>query len=177
MSTKLPLSALALGVVAALLVAFPQLRYAEFNTDDYSQLAVLESIEIHRGMDPLHLYGFLNGDPELVAQRMAEGPTAWYSDPSATIRFFRPLSSVLMALNHRAAGLEPIGYAIHSLLWYLLLIVLVGVLYSRIFPRASGGRSHPGIYLALVMFGISSSNCSLVMWSATRWILISAVKE
>jgi hypothetical protein len=174
MSARLPFPPLAWGIAAALIIAVPQLRFAEFNTDDYSQLAVLEGLEIHRGMDSLHLYGFLDGSPDLVARRMAEGPTPWYSDPSATIRFFRPLSSALMTLNHRIAGLEPIGYAIHSLLWYLLLIVLVGLLYRRIFPTPSGGGSHPGVYLALVMFAVSSSNCTLVMWSATRWILISA---
>jgi hypothetical protein len=174
MMARLPLSPLAWGIAAALIVAVPQLRFAEFNSDDYSHLAVLEGIEIHRGMDSLHLYVFLDGSPDLVARRMAEGPTAWYSDPSATIRFFRPLSSALLALNHRIAGLEPLGYAIHSLLWYLLLIVLVSLLYRRIFPTPSGGGSHPGTYLALVMFALSSSNCSLVMWSATRWILISA---
>ena len=174
MSVRIPLPPLAWGIAAALSVALPQLRFAEFNSDDYSHLAVLEGIEIHRGMDPLHLYGFLDGSRDLVARRMAEGPTAWYADPSATIRFFRPLSSALMTLNHRIAGLEPLGYAIHSLLWYLLLIVLVGLLYRRVFPTPSVGGSHPGIYLALVMFALSSSNCSLVMWSATRWILISA---
>jgi hypothetical protein len=78
-----------------------------------------------------------------------------------------------MALNHRVAGLNPLGYAIHSLLWYLLAIALLGVLVMKVFPEPRGGRFHPALYPVLVMFALSSSNFSTVMWSAARWILIS----
>jgi hypothetical protein len=151
----------------------PQLRYAQFNTDDYSHLAVLEGIEIHRGMDSLTLYSFIDGNPDFVSERMARGPTTWNADPSATIDFFRPLSSALMTLNHEIAGLNPLGYAIHSLLWYLLAIALLGLLVTRVFPKLGSGRPHPAAYLVMVMFALSASNRSTVMWNASRWVLIS----
>jgi hypothetical protein len=151
----------------------PQLPSARFNTDDYSHLAVLEGIEIYRGMGPLTLYSFLNGDPDLTSERISRGPTSWTADPSQTITFFRPLSSALMVLNHRVSGLAPLGYAIHSLLWYVLAIVFLGLLVVRIFPRPTGERFHPSVYIALVIFALSSSNCSTVMWNASRWILVS----
>jgi hypothetical protein len=159
--------------MAALLVVVPQLRFAQFNTDDYSHLAVLEGIEIHRGMDSLTLYSFIDGDPDLLSERMAHGPTTWNSDPTVTIDFFRPLSSAMMTLNHEIAGLNPLGYAIHSLLWYLLAIALLGLLLTRVFPETRGGWPHPAAYLVLVMFALSASNYSTVMWNASRWVLIS----
>jgi hypothetical protein len=161
------------GIAAALLVVVPQLRFAQFNTDDFSHLAVLEGIETHRGMGPLSLYCFINGDPGLLSERVAEGPTTWTADPSQTICFFRPLPSALIALNHRISGLNPVGYAIHSLGWYVLAILLLGILAKRVFPDPRGRRFHPAIYLALVIFAFSASNCSTVMWNAARWILIS----
>ncbi len=173
MTRKILLSPVTWGIVAVLLVVVPQLRFAQFNTDDYSHLAVLEGIEIYRGMGPLTLYSFLNGDPDLMSERISRGPTTWTADPSQTITFFRPLSSALMVLNHRISGLAPLGYAIHSLLWYVLAILLFSRLVTRIFPRLRGGRLHPAVYLASLIFALSSSNCSTVMWNAARWILVS----
>jgi hypothetical protein len=167
------LSPITWGIAAALLVVVPQLRFAQFNTDDYSHLTVLEGIEIYRGMGPLTLYSFLNGDPDLTSERISRGPTSWTADPSQTITFFRPLSSALMVLTHRIAGLNPLGYAIHGLLWYVLTILFFGLLVTRIFPRLRDGRLHPAAYLVLVIFALSSSNCSTVMWNAARWILVS----
>jgi hypothetical protein len=161
------------GIAAALLVVVPQLRFAQFSADDYTHLAVLEGIEIHRGMGPLNLYSFFNGDPDLMAERISVGPTAWTADPSQTIKFFRPLSSALLTLNHEIAGLDPLGYAIHGLLWYVVVIVLVSGLVLRVFPEPRGARFHPAVYLVMVMFALSSSNCSTVLWSAAQWILVS----
>jgi hypothetical protein len=156
-----------------LLIVVPQLRFAQFNTDDYSQLAVLEGIEIHRGLSPLNLYGFVNGDPDLRSLQIAYGPTVWYADPTEKINFFRPLSSALVTATHSVAGLDPLPYAIHGLLWYLVAIASLGLLVRRVFLVPRGGRSHPAVYLALVIFAVSASNCSTVMWNAARWILVS----
>jgi hypothetical protein len=73
------------GIVVALLVVVPQLRYAQFNSDDYSHLAVLEGIEIHRGMGPLTLYSFINGDEELLQKRVELGPDTWFYDDSVIV--------------------------------------------------------------------------------------------
>ena len=173
MLTRLLRSPAIWGIAAALLVVAPQLRFAHFNTDDFSHLAVLEGIDIHRGMGPWTLYRFIDGDPSRLAERIARGPSPWFADPSAKIDFFRPLSSAAMALNHRLAGLDPLGYALHSLLWYLALLTLLGALQGHVFPRPRGSRPHPAAVLALTIFALCPSNGPTVMWSAARWILIS----
>jgi hypothetical protein len=109
----------------------------------------------------------------LLKRRVAVGPSTWYQDTSVKINFFRPLSSAAMAVNHRISGLKPLAYTLHSLGWYLALVGLFGVLVERALPDTGGTWRHPAAYIAVLMFAISSANCSTVMWSAARWLLIA----
>lgn len=161
------------GILAALLVTVPQLHHSQFRDDDYIQLAVLAGKVTYPWMGPFNLYGFVSGNPDDVSAHINKGPSVWSMNPETKVNFFRPLSSVLMALNYKISGLNPLGYTIHSLLWYLAAIVFLGIILFRVFPRPRGGRYHPAVYIVLVMFAVSSSHFPTVFWNASRWILVS----
>jgi len=161
------------GIVAALLVTVPQLHHSQFRDDDYVQLAVLAGKVTYPWMGPFNLYGFVSGNPDHISAHIDQGPAVWSMNPATKVNFFRPLSSALMALNYKISGLNPLGYTIHSLLWYLAAIVFLGIILFRVFPRPGGDRYHPAVYIVLVIFAVSSSHFPTVFWNASRWILVS----
>jgi hypothetical protein len=161
------------GIVTALLVVLPQLHHSQFRDDDYIQLAVLAGKVTYPWMGPLNLYGFVSGNPDDFPIHINKGPTLWSMDPATKVNFLRPFSSALMALNYKISGLNPLGYTVHSLLWYLLAIFFFGLILLRMFPRPRSGLYHPAVYIILVIFAVSSSHFPTVFWNASRWILVS----
>lgn len=161
------------GIVAALLVTVPQLHHSQFRDDDYVQLAVLAGKVTYPWMGPFNLYGFVSGNPDFVSEHINKGPSVWSMNPETKVNFFRPLSSALMAINYKISGLNPLGFTIHSLLWYLAAIGFLGIILPRIFPRPRGDTYHPAVYIILIMFAVSSSHFPTVFWNASRWILVS----
>ena len=76
-------------------------------------------------------------------------------------------------MNHKICGLKPLGYVIHSLLWYIALISILGLLVRRIIPGWHGKRSHPVTYLTLIIFAFSTSHILVLFYGAARWLLIA----
>lgn len=161
------------GILAALLVTIPQMHHSQFRDDDYVQLAVLAGKVTYPWMGCLNLYSFVSGNPADISYHIARGPSVWSMNPATKVNFFRPLSSALMALNFMVSGLTPLGYTVHSLLWYLAAIFFLGLFLLRIFPQPRSNRFHPALYLVLVMFAVSTSHFPTLFWNAARWILVS----
>ena len=161
------------GIAVALLVVVPQLHRSQFRDDDYVQLTVLAGKVAYPWMGPFNLYGFVSGNPDHFSMHIDKGPALWSMDSATKVNFLRPLSSALTALNYKISGLNPLGYTVHSLLWYLFAIFFLGIILLRVFPRPRGGRYHPAVYIVLVMFAVSSSHFPTVFWNASRWILVS----
>ena len=134
------------GIVAALLVVLPQLHHSQFRDDDYIQLSILAGKVTYPWMGPFNLYGFVSGNPDDFPIHINKGPTLWSMDPATKVNFLRPLSSALMALNYKFSGLNPLGYTVHSLLWYLLAIFFFGLILLRMFPRPRSGLYHPAVF-------------------------------
>ena len=169
------LSPAACGIILTLVVTIPLLNYSQFREDDHIQLGVLAGKLNYPWMGPLNLYGFISGDPGYIQGMVAQGPFTWEMgiNSSLKVNFFRPLSSALMAFTYNVFGLNPVGYTLHSIFWYTTAVILLGFLYMRIFPRPGNRRWYPAVYIALIMFAISSSNSFTVMWNAARWIIIA----
>ncbi len=90
----------ALLLLAGVIVYLPALRSSYF-LDDYVQ-ASMAAGTFPRPRSPFDLYDFINDADRSVLQ--ARGLFPWWSDPHVTLRFFRPLSSVLVWPSTASSG-------------------------------------------------------------------------
>jgi hypothetical protein len=161
------------GVLAALLVVVPQINLYQFTGTDCIHIGVLEGLWDYPGMGPFTLYQFADGNPQRMSEIISRGFFPWFNSPDNQISFCRHLPSALIALNHKICGLKPLGYVIHSLLWYMALISILGVLVKRIVPGWHGKLSHPVTYLTLIIFAFSTSHLLIIFYGSARWLLIA----
>jgi hypothetical protein len=151
--------AMAIGMVLALF----SLRIG-FALDDYAFLAWLDGV-LPKRVTPFNLYEFATGDHAENFEMVRRGPWPWYTDLDLKVRFFRPLASALLWLEHGAFGHAPLGYHVHSILWYALFLwggglLLRAVLSPRVFP------------LAFLLFAITNTHADSVGWISARHMLV-----
>jgi hypothetical protein len=60
------------------------------------------------------------------------GPREWWAGPEVQVRFFRPLTSITVAIDHQLGALA--GH-VHGLLWFAALLLLAAVFLRRILPE------------------------------------------
>lgn len=161
------------GIIAALLVVVPQINIFQFTGTDCIHIGVLEGLWNYPGMGPFNLYHFADGNPERMSEIISNAYYPWFTSLDWKVSFCRHLPSALIALNHKICGLKPLGYTIHSLLWYMVLISILGLLVRRIVPGWHGKLSHPVTYLTLIIFAFSTSHMLMLFYGAARWLLIA----
>jgi hypothetical protein len=94
------------------------------------------------------------------------GLLPWWSHPHLRIRFFRPLSSALLWIDHRVFSHSPLPMHIHSLLWWGAAVIAVRALYKRFFsPRLT--------LMATAIFALAPCHALPLAWLANRETLIS----
>ena len=150
-------------VMAILLL---ELHFSSFMADDFIQLGVLERISPCTWLTPFSLYTISDGDSAHMAIMKNAGAFPWFFSPDFKMAFFRPLSSILLAMDHGLFGLKPLGYRIHSLIWFLLLLAGLGMLLRQTLPDRTW-------ILALLIFAVSGIH-GVLGWTATRHIVVAA---
>jgi hypothetical protein len=110
------------------------------------------------------LYDFINDADR--ATMVARGMLPWWSDPQLKVRFFRPLASALIWAEHRALGDGPLLLHLHSLLWWIAVVVAARALFTRLLP------ARPAL-LATLIFAIAPCHALPVAWLANREALVS----
>jgi hypothetical protein len=157
--------ALAWALAASLLASIPSL-FVGLSSDDLSQRLILEGNAPGYPKSVFGLYDFT--PPHLSAPVLIErGYLPWFTGPELELRFFRPLSSLTLALDAALFGRSaPLAHA-QSLLWMLALSLLATLLYRRWF-------SAPAATLAAVIFAVSGVHGMSVSWLAARHTLIAA---
>lgn len=148
----------------AVVVALPGLALGFF-VDDYFHLGTLEGGQTFAG--PFDLFCFAPGDPAAIRPFIVRGPLPWWTLPEFKARFCRPLSSALIALDYALFGRAALGYHLHSILWYVLLIVVWGAILRRVLPE-------PAAVLALVIFALDEVHWFPAVWIANRNALVAA---
>jgi hypothetical protein len=144
------------AIATGVLVRAPLLG-AGFVSDDHVLLAGIE----HRsplGNTPSNLWSFYDGVPAHVARLVRGGGLPWWTEPTASHAFFRPLSSLVLVCVHALCGDNPAGY-------YALLLALSawnGAIAARILARLA---APPAATLALVVFVVHALGVE-----PTRWI-------
>ncbi|RYZ35925.1 MAG: hypothetical protein EOO71_33675 [Myxococcaceae bacterium] len=153
--------------MAAALLGAMVLRVG-FMPDDYIWLGVWDHLRppAPLGNTPLDVYRTATGVPEHTHALAAAGVFPWWVEPTLRVAFFRPLGSVLYGLDHLLYNRQAFGYQLHSLLWYVGLVMLAGVLLRRVLPGAVA-------MLAMFLFAINGSHAALLGWLSYRSVVVS----
>jgi hypothetical protein len=150
-----------LGV--GVLLHWPSL-FSGLQLDDYIQQQMLEgSYPVARSV--LDLYTFAR--PNEVSTLVDAGTLPWWAPPELKLAVLRPLSSALIWLDARALGLSPFARHVHSLLWWVGLVVGFSCLMRELLPRGADAW-------ATLIFAIDPAHATPVSWLANRNELVSA---
>jgi len=154
-----------IAVAAGMLLALTALRVGFF-LDDYAFAVWLDGTSPKR-VTPFDLYEFALGDHASNFEMVRRGPWPWWTDLDLKIRFFRPLSSALLFTDHALFGHAPIGYHVHALVWYLAVLVAVGLLLRFALS--------PSLFaLSFLLYVLSGGHAEPVGWISARHMLVSA---
>lgn len=156
-------------VALALLLASPSLT-GGFVADDHLQRIVMRDATGIDGLNPraLDLFVFADGDPASMQQLMDKGVFPWTTDPELKLAFSRPLSALTHRLDNALWPDTPTAMHVQNLLWFGLLLLVLGWVYRRI----HGAGWVAG--LALLMYALDDIHGPTFSWIANRQSLISA---
>lgn len=168
----------ALALLAALLTA-PSLLGGLVLDDHVLALGARPAAEAVPGLhvSPLSLFRFTTGREQDNRALMDEGVLLpWWSDPHHRNAFFRPLSSLSHVLDFRLVPDAPWLMHLHSILWWVALVLGVAHIYGRIDPVPEGqrGAMTRAAALAVLLFAIDDAHGMTVAWLANRNALIAA---
>jgi hypothetical protein len=160
---------LVVALVIALLVALHAASLGwGFFADDFGQRLVLEHPEQGGTMKRWNLYDF--GDAASVRAEFPDDAIfPWWIDPAWKARFFRPVSSLVLWLDHEVFGRFAPGHHAAGLAWHALYLVLAW----RLFRALGLG---PGVaLLALAVLGAEDGSVTTVGWVANRNSVVEGV--
>lgn len=149
-------------VIVGILVFLPSIR-TPFLLDDYLHRSMANgAFPVPRG--PFDLYDFVSDRDR--QELMARGILPWWTDPSLEIRFFRPLSSSLLWLDHKWLGTHPLVLHAHSFAWWIAAMLSAKRLYGRVFSKRVA-------LMATVVFALAPCHMMPLAWLANREALVS----
>jgi hypothetical protein len=153
-------------IAVALALVLPSFAVGFFS-DDHAMLAVLQhpGPEVEPWWD---LYRFTPNDPSGLAPQIHEGLYPWWTAPSLHLHLVRPLGGALVALDYLVFGRSAVGYHVHSLLWFVAFLAVVGALFRRVLPRETAA-------LAFLVVALSDAVVAPASWIAARHGFVSAV--
>lgn len=150
-------------LVAAVLYA-PALDVG-YLADDVYQIALLEGVAGSRA--PWALYSLYPLDPAGTAEHVARGSLPWWTVPDFRFVQVRPLSSLLLALDHAVWPRAATVHHVHSMLWLGGTLVAAHVLLRR--------ATTPWIAAtALLAYAVDETFGWTVAWLANRCAMVSA---
>jgi hypothetical protein len=153
-----------LAIVCAILLALPTLNSPLLEDDVVHRAMLLDRLpDVHWG--PLELYDFVGGPSRSATFLREKGFVPWFAADDLRIRFFRPLSSAVLAADAKLFGNRVWLSRLHSLLWFLGIIWLTAALNRRFLSPATAA-------LATLMYALSVGHVMPVGWIAARYGLI-----
>lgn len=152
--------------IAAILLALPFLNAPLLQDDVVHRVMLLDRTPgVHWG--PLELYDFIGAPARPAALLRDRGFLPWFTADGLKLRFFRPLSSALLAADARMFGEHAWAARLHSLFWFLILVAMCGRLHRRFL-------SAPSAALGTVIYALAVGHALPVSWIAARHALISS---
>jgi hypothetical protein len=132
--------------------------------DDFVQAAMVRGT-FPSPRSPFDLYNFVTDKDHAVL--IDRGVLPWWTHPHLTIRFFRPLASVLRWADLKL-GDHPLLQHAHSFLWWVAAVFAARAIYRRwLSPRAT--------VLATAVFALAPCHATPIAWLANREVLIAVV--
>ena len=152
-------------VAFALVLALPSLAVGFFG-DDY---AFVDWLEHRTPFSPpwWDLYNFTPGDPDAMRDSLATWLLPWWTASTLHLHLVRPLSSALLAFDHALFGRAALGWHLHSLAWYAVLLAATARFFRRLLPPATAT-------LALIVFALSDAAVFPYAWPSARHVLLAA---
>lgn len=91
----------------------------------------------------------------------------WWQNPALNFCYFRPLSSLSLAVDHHLFASHPQLAHLHALAWLLLACLAIHRLARRLFDPATAT-------VAVTLYGIANFSSSPVAWTAARHSVVTA---
>ncbi len=154
------------ALVLGMLVSLPALGVGLVH-DDLLHRAALEGHVPGFILPAAGLYDFTRPDPRAVRRMTAYGYLPWFTDPRLVVRFFRPLSSLLLAADVALFGDAALPAHVHSLLWLVMLSVTAAALFRRTLRPTSAT-------FATLVFALAGAHAMTTSWLAARHTLVGA---
>lgn len=142
-----------IALIVSLVFALPALTVGYY-ADDWIHEARLRGV-LH-GFDPTWFNLFEFGREGDVGG--TPGPHTWWTGPVLKVRFFRPLTSMTVALDHR---LGPVLGHVHGLLWFALLLWLAARFLRRVLPEREAT-------IATLVYAMGEHHAATYTWISGR---------
>ncbi|HJN73519.1 MAG TPA: hypothetical protein QGF58_06250 [Myxococcota bacterium] len=159
-SRKAPL----LPALISTVLCLPALRTGFFVDDWVHRLKILGAPGWETGLHPaLEMFSFMKpgATNDLL---ISKGILPWYSHPEVRAALFRPLSSMTHVLDWRVFGDAAVMHHLHSLAWWFLGALFVGLLLRRSVGGTAAG-------LAALLY-VLDAHAMPIAWVANRNALI-----
>lgn len=156
---------LSVAAVLGVILRWPAVEIGQLS-DDYMQYAMIQGLYPGDGYAPFDLYAFVREDIDL-AVHVDKGTVPWFAEPDFHGTVFRPLSSLLLWLDHTLAPGAVRLWHVHSLLWFAACVFSFGLCARRLLPR------WPAM-LAVALLICEAAFVSPLGWLANRCVLVSA---
>jgi hypothetical protein len=157
-------------VLLSVLLVSPCLMMG-FYADDYSHQLVLSGEYASSPMRPWALYDF-GRFADWDFTQIDVGSFPWWTDHDWQIRFFRPVSSIALWLQHMAFGDWAVGYHCTSLVLFACIVWAIHGLYRSL------GLSPGAAARATLLFAVGDAIALPTVWIAnqnTLWETLFAV--
>ncbi|MCR9166488.1 MAG: hypothetical protein ACE37F_31880 [Nannocystaceae bacterium] len=139
---------------------------AGYLADDLFQISMLE--ERMGSYSIAHLYAFAPGDAETNAAHVQRGSLPWWTHPEFRFVMVRPLSSLLLTLDHFVAPRNAYVHHLHSALWFGGVLVMGYVLLRRVLGQWIA-------VVAVASFAVDETMTWMIAWLANRCALVCTV--
>jgi hypothetical protein len=153
-----------LALAWALLLGLPTLPVGYVLDDHVHRYGFTGFPSPAQGLD---LFSFTPKAAGGLAPFIRSGPFPWWTHPELRVRFFRPLSSALLHVDHALFPDRPLPAHAHSLLWNLAFVAVGLLLLRRLVPAG------PVQALAMLLFAAAAPRWMAATWLANRNALVA----
>jgi hypothetical protein len=156
-------------VVLAAVLTLPTLGLG-FMLDDYSHRLMLDRTFLVPGGERAlwDLFRFQDGDRTTFRELLEAGVAPWWTVPDFRLAFFRPLTSLLHAVDYTFFSKVPAIMHAENIALYAAIVAIVAALYRRFLGTPWVAA------LAALMFAVDDAHAMVIAWIANRNALLAA---